>query len=62
VNGKFFQREIIEAATKKNGAWVDYFWYKPGQNEPAHKQTFVKKVQHGNESFIIGAGFYDSLK
>lgn len=62
VNGKFFQREIIEAATKKNGAWVDYFWYKPGQNEPAHKQTFVKKVQHGNESFVIGAGFYDSLK
>ncbi len=62
VNGKFFQREIIEAATKENGAWVDYFWYKPGQNEPAHKQTFVKKVQHGNESFVIGAGFYDSLK
>jgi signal transduction histidine kinase len=58
LNGKFVERAIIDGVIKNSSDWVDYYWYKPGQNEPAHKQTFVKKVQHGNETFIVGAGFY----
>jgi len=58
INGKLLERDIIDSATKKGSAWVDYYWYKPGQNEPAHKQAFVRKVQHGNETYIVGAGFY----
>ncbi|HEU5052911.1 MAG TPA: cache domain-containing protein [Hanamia sp.] len=58
LNGKFIEREIIGGVTKKDSGWIDYYWYKPGKNEPALKQTFVKKVQHGNETYIVGAGFY----
>jgi len=58
VNGKFVERAILDAINKNPSSWVDYYWYKPGQNEPARKQTFVKKVQHGNETYIVGAGFY----
>jgi signal transduction histidine kinase len=58
INGKFLERDIIDSATKKGSAWVEYYWYKPGQNEPAHKQAFVRKVQHGNETYIVGAGLY----
>jgi Signal transduction histidine kinase len=58
VNGKRMVRDIIDAAMKNGSAWVDYYWYKPGQNEPAHKQAFVRKAQHGNETYIVGAGYY----
>lgn len=59
VNGKYLEREIIDAASKSEGSWIDYIWYKPGQNEPARKQTFVRRVQHGDEIYIVGAGFYE---
>jgi signal transduction histidine kinase len=59
VKGKFVERTILDAIMKNPSTWVDYYWYKPGQNEPARKQTFVRKVQHGNETYIVGAGFYE---
>jgi len=59
VNGKYLEREIIDTATKNESGWVEYFWYKPGQDEPARKQTFVRRVQHGDETYIVGAGFYE---
>ena len=58
LNGKYLVRDYIEAAMKYGNAWVDYFWYKPGHNEPARKQSYVKKVQYGGETYIIGSGFY----
>lgn len=58
VKGKYLEREILNMAIKNESGWVEYFWYKPGQNEPAPKQTFVRKVQHGDETYIVGAGFY----
>ena len=43
---------------KEGSAWADYYWYKPGQNAPARKQTFVRKVQSGEDIYIVGSGFY----
>lgn len=60
--GKLFIREYIEAALKKGSAWVNYDWYKPGQNTIAPKYTYVKKVNFGNETFVVGAGFYPDEK
>jgi hypothetical protein len=37
---------------------VDLYWYKPGQNTPARKQTFVRTVQSGQDTYIVGAGIY----
>jgi signal transduction histidine kinase len=58
LKGKAFVQEYTAAAMKEGSAWVDYYWYKPGQNTPARKQTFVRKVQSGEDIYIVGSGFY----
>lgn len=58
LNGKRVVRDYIDAAMQKGSAWVEYNWYRPGGNEPAQKHTFVRKVLHGNETYIVGSGFY----
>jgi signal transduction histidine kinase len=58
VNGKAVTREYIAAALKDGAAWVEYYWYKPGHNTPSRKQTHVRKVQSGENIFIVGSGVY----
>lgn len=58
VNGKFLIRDYIDAALKKESAWIDYYWYKPGQNTVVLKYTYVRKVNFGTETYIVGSGFY----
>ena len=58
VKGKAVVREFIAATMKDGSAWVDYYWWKPGQNTPARKQTYVRKVQSGQDTYILGSGFY----
>jgi signal transduction histidine kinase len=48
----------IQAAKEKGSAWVDCYWYKPGDNFASLKKTFVRKVEYGKETFIVGSGFY----
>ncbi len=58
VKGQQFVRTYIEAAKREGSAWVDYYWYKPGQNEPARKRAYVRKVQSEGDTFIVGSGLY----
>jgi signal transduction histidine kinase len=58
LTGKAVIKEQIAAASKDGSAWLDLYWYKPGQNTPAHKRTFVRKVQSGPDTYIVGAGIY----
>jgi len=58
LNGKPAIREEIDAAMNKGSAWVDMYWYKPGHNTPARKQTFVRKTQFGQDTYIVGSGIY----
>lgn len=51
------QDEIALALTE-GSAWLESYWYKPGDNVPALKQTYVRKVQHQEETFIVGSGIY----
>lgn len=60
AKGMHLAKEYIDAAMNNGKAWVDYYWYKPGSNVPALKHTFVRKVVHGEETFILGAGFYEN--
>ena len=39
-------------------AWVDYYWYKPGENTLTRKQAYVRKAQSGQDTYIIGSGLY----
>lgn len=58
LKGKAAVQEEIAAAMKKGSAWVEIYWYKPGTNTPAPKQTYVRKVQSGQETYIVGSGVY----
>jgi signal transduction histidine kinase len=58
INGKAIAREYISAAMRDGEAWVDYYWYKPGQSTPAHKRAYVRKVQSGKDTYVVGSGFY----
>jgi len=58
VKGKAVARECINAAMKHGSAWVEYYWYKPGHNTPARKEAYVRKVQSGNDTYVVGSGVY----
>jgi signal transduction histidine kinase len=58
VKGKPVARECIATAMKDGSGWVDYYWYKPGGNTPARKQSYVRKVQSGQDTYIVGSGLY----
>jgi signal transduction histidine kinase len=58
LSGRTVVREEIAAAMKDGSAWLDMYWYKPGSNTPALKRTYVRKVQSGRETYIVGSGVY----
>ena len=58
LKGNTVVREEIEAAMKEDSAWLELQWYRPGGNEPARKLTYVRKVQAGGETLILGSGIY----
>ncbi|MGE5711068.1 MAG: cache domain-containing protein [Nitrospira sp.] len=58
IKGKTVVKDEIALAMKEGSGWLDLYWYKPGQNTPARKQTFVRKVQSGQDTYIVGAGIY----
>lgn len=58
LKGKFMVRDYIDAAAKNGSAWVSYYWYRPGENTPSRKESYVKKVRSGLETYYVGAGLY----
>jgi quercetin dioxygenase-like cupin family protein len=58
LNGKKPIQECVDEALDHGSGWVDYFWYKPGQNLPARKHTYVRKAQFGEQTYIVGSGYY----
>ena len=58
VKGKALTREYIAAAMKDGSAWVEYYWYKPGQNTPSRKEAYVRRVQSGSHTYVVGSGIY----
>ncbi len=59
VNGKAIGQLFIDIATSKNGeGWIEYSWPKPGENTPLTKETFIKGVDFGNQTYLGGSGLY----
>lgn len=58
VKGKAVIDDEIAALGKESSAWLDCYWFKPGDNAPAPRQTFVRKVQSGTDTYIVGSGVY----
>jgi signal transduction histidine kinase len=58
LTGKEVIKDEIAAAKEQDSAWLDLNWYKPGDNTPALKHTFVRKVHSVDGAYIVGAGIY----
>jgi signal transduction histidine kinase len=58
VSGKRPAAEFIAIAMDQGSGWVEYQWYKPGSNAPARKETYVRRVQHGDDVYVVGSGLY----
>jgi signal transduction histidine kinase len=54
--GTAFFVKFKEVADKDGSGWVEYWWQKPGDKEPALRNTFIMKVP--GETVYIGAGYY----
>ena len=59
LQGRAVVRDQIAIAMAEGSAWLEHDWFLPGSNTPAPKQTFVRKVQHGERTFIVGSGLYE---
>lgn len=58
LRGTAVVQDEIAAARRQGSAWVEYYWFKPGDNRPARKQTYVRQVRAGEETYIVGSGIY----
>ena len=58
LQGAAVIRDEIEAVERHGSAWIEAQWYRPGSNAPARKLSYVKKVQHGGQIFIVGSGLH----
>jgi len=58
VKGKAYVQETIETAKTQGSGWIDYMLPKPGESKPSKKSSYFKKVKVGEETFIVGSGFY----
>lgn len=58
LQGKTVVKDEIASALKQGSAWLEGYWYKPGDNTPARKLTYVRKVESGGETYIVGSGIY----
>lgn len=58
LDGRAVVRDEIAAAMQDGRAWVDLSWFRPGDNTPARKLTYVRRVDARGETFIVGSGIY----
>jgi signal transduction histidine kinase len=58
-NGKPIGKLFIETALSESGeGWVSYEWPKPNETEPTTKYSFIKRATFGEETYLVGSGFY----
>jgi methyl-accepting chemotaxis protein len=55
-NGKYLFVEMAKVAKEKGAGFVDYYWPKPGADEPQQKVSFVKAIPAWG--WVVGSGIY----
>jgi signal transduction histidine kinase len=58
AHGQAAIREQIATVMKEGSAWLECYWYHPGDNTLARKLTYARQVQAGQETLIVGSGIY----
>jgi signal transduction histidine kinase len=56
--GKAVIRDQNTTVMQQGRAWIESSWFKPGDNTPARKLSYVRKVQCGERVYIVGSGIY----
>jgi cytochrome c len=51
--------DFNRTALEKGSGWVNYMWPKPGETEASLKVSYVRRVDFGNERYVVGSGVYD---
>ncbi len=51
-------REMLQKLDHADEVWVQYLWPKPGSSLPSRKLVYVRKVNAGGETFIVGSDFF----
>lgn len=54
IGGIFIEMTLSE----EGDGWINYDWPKTGETEPSTKSTFIKKTTIGNQTYLVGSGFY----
>ncbi len=57
TKGNAFFGQLCEATKKPSGAWVEYWWTKPGEKEGSRKISYALKA--GDTPYVVAAGIYD---
>ena len=58
AGGKLVVREEIGVALNRGSGWVQGLWPKPGETTPSRKETYIRKVEHNGETYVVGSGVY----
>jgi len=58
LHGKTVVRDELALALQEGSGWLECYWYRPGDNVPVRKLTYVRKVQRGAETYVVGSGIY----
>ncbi len=56
VKGKYYFKEFRAVAGDPGEGWVEYWWVRPGEQDPSLKRSFIKKVP--GYDIYIGSGYY----
>jgi len=56
IKGKCFFQELLDLAHSQGAGWVDYWWPRPGEEEPSLKSTYITSVP--GEPVYFACGIY----
>lgn len=60
ANGKKVGTELLKAAGKRGGGWVEYVWPRPGQTTPVPKTSYAMRVKGPDGKwYVVGSGGYE---
>ena len=58
ADGNYIVRNIMSLLKDTDSGWISYSWPRLGQTEPAHKTSFVRKLDLKGDTLYLGAGLY----
>ena len=59
VDGRYLFVAMNELCEDHGEGWVPYSWPKPGEEKSSPKVSYVVLVNHGDNTYVAGAGMYD---